>query len=171
MENFYAYRSKGNIVEEVKSTQAFIEGAGLTISCSHPCLSRYDKITPPLNCGYCYPCLIRRASMNNAKSCDGNYNTNYNISREFINKYNKIEGRASDLKAVLWSLNRYLSLEDKSEVKKLVIKTGNLCNDEVEKLSEVYIESMEQLKIMVIEESKNDNGDILNYTGVEIKNE
>ena len=46
--------------------------------------------------------------MNNAKSCDGNYNTNYNISREFINKYNKIEGRASDLKAVLWSLNRYL---------------------------------------------------------------
>ena len=109
--------------------------------------------------------------MNNAKSCDGNYNTNYNISREFINKYNKIEGRASDLKAVLWSLNRYLSLEDKSEVKKLVIKTGNLCNDEVEKLSEVYIESMEQLKIMVIEESKNDNGDILNYTGVEIKNE
>lgn len=171
VENFYAYRSKGSIVEEVKSTQAFIDGAGLTISCSHPCLSRYDKITPPLNCGYCYPCLIRRASMNNAKSCDGNYNTNYSISREFINKYNKIEGRASDLKAVLWSLNRYLSLEDKSEVKKLVIKTGNLCNDEVEKLSEVYIESMEQLKIMVIEESKNDNGDILNYTGVEIKNE
>lgn len=171
VENFYAYRSKGSIVEEVKSTQAFIDGAGLTISCSHPCLSRYDKLPPPLNCGYCYPCLIRRASMNNAKSCDGKYNTNYSISREFINKYNKIEGRASDLKAVLWSLNRYLSLGDKAEVKKLIIKTGNLSNDEVEKLSEVYIESMEQLKIMVVEESRNDNGDILNYIGVEIKNE
>lgn len=171
IENFYAYRSKGNIVEEVKDTQAFIEGAGLTISCSHPCLSRYDKLPPPLNCGYCYPCLIRRASMNNAKNCDGKYNANYSINRNFISQYNKIEGRASDLKAVLWSLNRYLSLEDKSKVKKLVIKTGNLNNDEIEKLSEVYIDSMEELKEMIIEESSKDGGDILNYIGVKSKNE
>ena len=171
VENFYAYNSKGKIVEEVKGTQAFIQGARLTISCSHPCLSRYDKMPPPLNCGYCYPCLIRRASMNNAKSCDGEYNTNYSISRSFISQYNKIGGRASDLKAVLWSLNRYLSLEDKVEVKKLVVKTGSLENDEIEKLSEVYIDSMNELKEMVIEESSKDYGDILSYIGVKNKDE
>lgn len=171
VENFYAYNSKGKIVEEVKGTQAFIQGARLTISCSHPCLSRYDKMPPPLNCGYCYPCLIRRASMNNAKSCDGEYNTNYSISRSFISQYNKIGGRASDLKAVLWSLNRYLSLEDKVEVKKLVVKTGSLENDEIEKLSEVYIDSMNELKKMVIEESSKDYGDILSYIGVKNKDE
>lgn len=171
VDNFYAYNSKGNIVEKVKDTQAFIEGAGLTISCSHPCLSRYDKIPPPLNCGYCYPCLIRRASMNNVKSCDGKYNTNYSINRDFITQYNKIEGRASDLKAVLWSLNRYLSLEDKAEVKKLVLKTGSLENDEIERLSEVYIDSMNELKEMIIEESSKDYGDILSYMGVKSRDE
>lgn len=171
VENFYAYNSKGNIVEEVKETKAFIEGVGLTISCSHPCLSRYDKLPPPLNCGYCYPCLIRRASMNKAKIYDGKYNTNYSINRDFISQYNKIDGRASDLKAVLWSLNRYLSLNNKEEVKKLVIKTGNLNKDEIEKLSEVYIDSMEELKAMIIEESSNEEGDIFNYIGVKVRNE
>ena len=64
VENFYAYRTKGEIVDELKDIDAFVKGAKITISCSHPCHARYDGKTPPMNCGYCYPCIIRRASMN-----------------------------------------------------------------------------------------------------------
>lgn len=164
IENFYIFKSKGEIVEELKNKNAFIEGAKLTISCSHPCLSRYDKITPPLNCGYCYPCLIRRASMKKIQKHDGNYNSKYNISTNFIETFNQIEGRSSDLKALLWSLNRYLELT-KDDIKKLVIKTGNLSDEEINQLTEVYIKSMEEIKEMIIYESNKDEK-LLQYIGI-----
>ncbi|MHC1682898.1 MAG: Qat anti-phage system QueC-like protein QatC [Clostridiaceae bacterium] len=167
VENFYAFKSKGEIVEEIKEKEAFKKGAKLTISCSHPCLSRYDKLPPPLNCGYCYPCLIRRASMNKIENYDENYNSKYSISKVFIEEFNKIEGRASDLKALLWSLNRYSSLSNEKDIEKLVIKTGNLQVKEVKKLAKVYIKSMEELKEMVVNESNKENKQLLKYIGLE----
>lgn len=166
VENFYAFKTKGEIVEELEEKVAFKQGAKLTISCSHPCLSRYDKLPPPLNCGYCYPCLIRRASMYKIKNYDEDYNVNYSISKVFIDKFNKIEGRSSDLKALLLSLNRYLALDGIEDVKRLVIKTGNLNVEEVEKLAEVYTKSMEELKEMIISESNKENKQLLSYIGI-----
>ncbi|NGT94383.1 hypothetical protein G6Y98_00860 [Clostridium perfringens] len=165
VENFYAFKSKGEMVDEIKDTDAFKQGANLTISCSHPCLARYDNLTPPLNCGYCYPCLIRRAAMNKIGVFDEKYNFKYTISKEFISNFNKIEGRASDLKALLWSLNRYLSSNDRESIKKLVIKTGKLNLDEIEKMADVYIKSMEELKAMIVNETKNDKISLLDYIG------
>lgn len=165
VENFYAFKSKGEMVDEIKDTNAFKQGANLTISCSHPCLARYDNLTPPLNCGYCYPCLIRRAAMNKIGVFDEDYNFKYTINKEFINNFNKIEGRASDLKALLWSLNRYLSSNDRESIKKLVIKTGKLDLDEIEKMTDVYIKSMEELKAMIVNEIKNDEVSLLDYIG------
>lgn len=167
IKNFYAFKTKGEIVEELQDKEAFKQGAKLTISCSHPCLSRYDKLPPPLNCGYCYPCLIRRASMNKIKNYDEDYNVKYTISKVFIDEFNKIEGRSSDLKALLWSLNRYLSLKSVDKVKKLVMKTGNLNIDELDKLTKVYIDSMEEIKEMMINESRKENEQLLQYIGIE----
>lgn len=171
VENFYAYKTKGEIVEEIKDIKAFKEGAKETISCSHPCLARYDKKKPPMNCGYCYPCLIRRASMNKIGYYNETYNDNYTVSKKFIDEYNKIEGKASDLKAVLWSLNRYLNVKNKEEVRKLVIKTGNLDEDDIEKFIELYIKSMEELKELVIYEAKNNGKELLNYVGLDERND
>ncbi|WP_297522496.1 Qat anti-phage system QueC-like protein QatC [uncultured Clostridium sp.] len=165
VENFYAFKSKGEMVDEMKGVNAFKQGANSTISCSHPCLARYDGLKTPLNCGYCYPCLIRKAAMNKIGVLDDNYNFNYNISKEFIDDFNKVEGRASDLKAVLWSLNRYLSANDRKSIKKLVIKTGNLETSETEKMVDVYIKSMEELKAMIVNETENDEFSLLNYIG------
>lgn len=65
--NFYWNKTKGEILEEHQDNTVFKQYATRTLSCSHPCLSRYDKkksdkVVTPCNCGYCYPCLIRRAS-------------------------------------------------------------------------------------------------------------
>lgn len=62
--NFFAYNTKREIVQQVKDNDAFKSCYADTISCSHPCLARYNKNGSkeyPINCGYCYPCLIRRA--------------------------------------------------------------------------------------------------------------
>lgn len=64
--NFYAYSTKREIVNSVKETNSFQHGFSETISCSHPCLPRWNKNGNneyPKNCGYCYPCLIRKSSL------------------------------------------------------------------------------------------------------------
>ena len=64
--NFFAYNTKREIVQQVKDTNAFNSCYADTISCSHPCLARYNKNGSkeyPINCGYCYPCLIRKSSL------------------------------------------------------------------------------------------------------------
>ena len=165
MENFYAFKTKGEIVEEVSKTKAFEVGAKETISCSHPCLSRYDKVAPPLNCGYCYPCLIRRASMNKIKYYSEEYNNNYDINKGFIDEYNRLEGKASDLKALLWSMNRYLSIRDRKEIRKLVLKTGSLDINEIEKFVDVYIKSMQELKEMIDYKNNKYDKQIEEYMG------
>ncbi len=41
------------------------ELAPRSLSCSHPEAGRYFEL-PQGNCGYCYPCIIRRASLHHA---------------------------------------------------------------------------------------------------------
>ena len=113
VENFFAFKSKGEIVELVRNSDAFIRGAGRTISCSHPMRGEKGVLGRPRNCGYCFPCLIRRASLTGIDIEDqylDDYVDAYKISAEFIRnqKYaNPDEGRTKDLKAVLFALHDY----------------------------------------------------------------
>lgn len=104
--------------------------------------------------------------MNKIRKYDGNYNLKYNISTNFIETFNQIEGRSSDLKALLWSLNRYLESKKDDDVKKLVMKTGNLSEEEINQLTKVYIKSMEEIKEMIIYESNNEEK-LLQYIGIQ----
>ena len=68
--NFFAYNTKREIVNSIKDKTAFLKHYKDTISCSHPCLARYREKgynEYPINCGYCYPCLIRKSSLIDAK--------------------------------------------------------------------------------------------------------
>ncbi|MFS0752615.1 Qat anti-phage system QueC-like protein QatC [Oceanobacillus sp. 1P07AA] len=166
--NFYWNKSKGEILEEHKENIVFVEKAHRTLSCSHPCLSRYDKkrsdqVVTPCNCGYCYPCLIRRASFNKIKKDETNYNPLYKLSREFILNHNNLQGRASDLKAVLFSLRRYIQHKDDQEyIRSLLLRQGPLTNEELDGYEKVYRQSMDELKEM-INESKSG---LLEYAGL-----
>ncbi|HHX61493.1 MAG TPA: hypothetical protein GX707_12410 [Epulopiscium sp.] len=168
IENFYVYKTKGEIVAEIVNTKAFKKGAESTISCSHPCHARYSKKSTPMNCGYCYPCIIRKASMNSAGAEDGEYNIEDAISIKFINENFKLASKGDDLKAVLWSLNRYLTNKDnKLYLKSLIMQTGELTDDEVSEAYRVYVDSMEEIKEMVISESQKYGVDLLEYVGIE----
>ncbi|MDI3545149.1 MAG: hypothetical protein PWP68_566 [Rikenellaceae bacterium] len=167
--NFYSSLTKGEIVSEFKDNPLFREYACKTISCSHPCQSRYDKITPPINCGYCYPCIIRRAAMNKI-SYEESYNPNYKLTKDFIMKYNDVVGKSSDLKAVLLGLKNYLiHKDDDNYIKYILLKSGPLKLKELYNYKRIYKESMKEILEMIISEDKKNNGGLLEY--LDSKNE
>ncbi|MGE7920012.1 Qat anti-phage system QueC-like protein QatC [Viridibacillus sp. NPDC093762] len=166
--NFYWDKTKGEILEEHKDNPMFNLKAKETLSCSHPCLSRYDRkksdrIVTPCNCGYCFPCLIRRASFIKIGVDETEYNHLYELGSEFIYDYNNLQGRASDLKALLFSIKRYIENRDDSDyIRALLLRQGNLENVELDGYERVYRASMEELITMI---HQIDNG-LLDYVGI-----
>jgi len=143
--NFYAYMTKREIVNSVKDTNSFKQGYAETISCSHPCLPRWDKSGNneyPKNCGYCYPCLIRKSSLIDIR--DNNETYSYeSVSMDFLNLFADSD-IVSDLTALMSSVYRYKTI-DNNEIKRLIRCTGELSNDEIEKFLRVYKTTMEDL--------------------------
>lgn len=60
--NKYRHRTKGEMVASCADLDFLKEEVGNSMSCSSPAKARYKKLSPR-HCGYCVPCLIRRASL------------------------------------------------------------------------------------------------------------
>lgn len=59
----YRFKTKGEMLKEARNQKVLRTGARQTMSCAHPSAGRYSGFTPGQHCGYCVPCLIRRAAM------------------------------------------------------------------------------------------------------------
>jgi 7-cyano-7-deazaguanine synthase in queuosine biosynthesis len=62
VENPFRLLTKGEALEASSNRNFLLGLAPQSVSCSHPEAPRWAK-RPQGNCGYCYPCLIRRASL------------------------------------------------------------------------------------------------------------
>lgn len=60
--NEYRHRTKGEMVKSCADRDFLKREVGNSMSCSSPAKARYKKLSPR-HCGYCVPCLIRRASL------------------------------------------------------------------------------------------------------------
>lgn len=60
--NPYRLTTKGEMLEQSRNPDLLRKLAPSSLSCAHPETARYAK-RPQGNCGYCFPCLIRRASL------------------------------------------------------------------------------------------------------------
>ena len=143
IENFFAYKTKREIVNLIAETQSFKNNYMNTISCSHPCVARYNRTGSreyPVNCGFCYPCLIRKASLQDVEISEKN---DVEDTISFINTESE-STKSSDLFAVLSSVHRYKGLSDK-ELRRLIRCTGKLSKEKVEWFERVYREGMNDL--------------------------
>lgn len=143
IENFFAYKTKREIVNLVAETQSFKNNYMNTISCSHPCVARYNRTGSreyPVNCGFCYPCLIRKASLQDVEISEKN---DVEDTISFINTESE-STKSSDLFAVLSSVHRYKGLSDK-ELRRMIRCTGKLSKEKVEWFERVYREGMNDL--------------------------
>ncbi|MED3782506.1 hypothetical protein P4560_18770 [Heyndrickxia sporothermodurans] len=167
VENFYSAMSKGEIIAEHKDNTVFKNMYKETLSCSHPCQARYDGESPPLNCGYCYPCLIRKASLIANGFIQDKYNPHYQLNKRFIDENNKIDGKASDLKAVLFTIRRYVDNEGNPLfIRRLLRQPGHLTNEEFQSYERLYKKSINELLMMVRHEDKENGGQLKEYMGL-----
>ncbi|MCY4239006.1 MAG: hypothetical protein OXC93_11750 [Rhodospirillaceae bacterium] len=60
--NPYRHKTKGEMVSGCADGAFLREVVGSSMSCSSPAKARYKGLSPQ-HCGYCVPCLIRRASL------------------------------------------------------------------------------------------------------------
>jgi len=177
VENFFAFKTKGEIVQMVKKLNAFIKGAGRTISCSHPMRGAKGVPGRPRNCGYCFPCLIRRASLNNVEINDEYLDTfikDYKISTGFIRNSKFADpdnGRTKDLKAVLFALHEYLKNGNIDYYINKMINLGGLNLDDIQKFARVYTRSMEEIKEMIERQADVNGMDLLEYIKAGLRNE
>jgi 7-cyano-7-deazaguanine synthase in queuosine biosynthesis len=97
-------RTKGEVCELALEAGLTSETLYTTVSCSHPPHTRNAR--RPFHCGYCYPCLVRRAGLWHALGVD---NTGYQHNPWQLSSGDK---KAEDLLALLLWLNSPLTTTD-----------------------------------------------------------
>ena len=134
--NSYWNKTKGEMANECLNKEYLSEIMDQSNSCSSPIKARWIGL-PPQHCGFCVPCLIRRASMYRAFGKDGDrtvYTADYVAS--IIRNHSSGEG--IQLRSFQYAINRLKSKP--SMAKLLVYKTGAISGDDeyINELSEVY---------------------------------
>lgn len=107
-------------------------------------MARYNRqgtTEYPINCGYCYPCLIRKSSLLDVEE-DNKYSY-AGATYEFL-KENEENDKGADLRAVLSSIYRYKNISEK-ELKRYIRNVGDLTIEEVDKFLRLYKYSMADL--------------------------
>lgn len=134
--NPYWNKTKGEMANECLNKDYLLTTMQISTSCSSPLKSRWSK-QPPQHCGYCVPCLIRRAAMNKAYGFQ-NDTTTYSINsiREIIGNHSKKKGE--QLRSFQFAIDR---INRNPRLKDLYIyKAGRLDGDDayLSQLADAY---------------------------------
>lgn len=63
IKNPYQFKTKGEMILECKNRIFLQENIINTMSCSHPDVGRHRGESETCHCGYCFPCIIRKAAI------------------------------------------------------------------------------------------------------------
>lgn len=140
--NSLKYYSKGEVLGKCRNKTLLESIHPMTISCSHPTTSRWQML-PAGNCGYCFPCIIRRASANHAGI---DHAHEYLYDSIGTPKIIQAGGdKAVHLKSVLLHANRYCSGKIKPIFE--VMKAGSLSheNSDIGEFVAVYKKGVNEL--------------------------
>jgi len=102
--NPFARCSKGQVLRSSKNPSCLKELLPLTLSCATAGGQRFQGHPPNQNCGYCYPCLVRRAALHTIDSDDpDSYLYDAIGSRDVL----RADRRGKHLRCVLQAIARY----------------------------------------------------------------
>jgi hypothetical protein len=132
--NPYRLSTKGEALAQSRNLALLRRLAPMSVSCAHPSALRYRGCAGP--CGYCYPCLIRRASLH-AIGADGPAGYCIDVLSEPGFVHARSETNAS-LLAVLSQLRRQPNRTD-------VLRTGPVDPDEIAAFAAVHRRGVAEL--------------------------
>lgn len=154
VENPYWDKTKGEMADECKNKEILFRIMEKSISCSSPVKATWKKL-PPQHCGFCVPCLIRRAAMQKAfgfgKDC-----TEYTEKSVSTILSDHANGAGVQLRSFQMAINRIK--EQPSRTKILIHKPGPLPNDSeyLERLAAVYKRGLLEVDQFIQESLKNE---------------
>lgn len=128
--NPYWNKTKGEMAYECKNKDVLIETMKLSFSCSSPNKSRWQK-KPAQHCGYCVPCLIRRAAMYKAFRQDV---TTYTVTSIKAMQKNSNNSNGVQLRSFQYAINKLKKHEGNEKL--YIHKSGPLSSN-IEYLNEL----------------------------------
>lgn len=146
--NPFTRLTKGEMVQKCPNQTALKHLAKVTISCSHPEVLRFRR-KQRNNCGYCYPCIIRRAALYSARLDDSN-DYGWDVCRDV--GLVRDSGRGKDARAIFLSLNEakqskhtFLSLASGGPLNQSTVSLTNL--------RDMYIRGLTEIERLFVEQA------------------
>lgn len=137
IENPYRLMTKGEVLENSANRELLLGLAPRSVSCSHPEAPRWAGRQQG-NCGYCYPCLIRRASMHRVGAdSPSEYAWDALTEHELLHR-SSVRGRS--LRALAASLAESERTED-------VLLNGRIPGGETVAFFDVYRRGRDELRV------------------------
>jgi hypothetical protein len=138
--NPYKFKTKGEMARDCADPQFIADTAKDTSSCSSPNKGRWKKISAG-HCGFCMPCLIRRASL---KAAFGNDATDYGI--ELKGELNSEQAEGSHIRAFQIAFERIRRSKNYASVAVRIPGPLTDCEGDVDELAHVYVRGMEEVE-------------------------
>lgn len=144
IKNPYWNKTKGEMVSECKNKKLLKELFPQTLSCSSPTKGHYHGIGTQ-HCGYCLPCLIRRAAINSGFG-KGSDTTIYTVNDLHKKVLSTLQAEGKQIRSFQFAINR---LQKNPNLAKLLIhKSGSLADvapEDKQTLSHVYLKGMNEV--------------------------
>lgn len=143
--NPYKYWTKGEMISKAKDSTFVKSFSPSTISCAKPGYHKQWHKSDELHCGYCTPCIIRRAAMKEAK-IDDSQNYVVKVDRNAPD-YRDDTGR--DYRAFKMGINRMKSYD--KPLFFLLLQAGPIPqNENLQEYTEVYRRGMLEVDRLLI---------------------
>jgi hypothetical protein len=139
----YRFQTKGEMLAGTMVPELLAATAPLTMSCSHPEVGRYLGATPGNHCGYCVPCIIRRAAFMRAGLPQGVYDVDILQQRPGAGTE-----RAADLRAFEMAVARFRAMSRTAQVA-AVLSTGPIPDADVSQYADVYVRGMTEVETLL----------------------
>lgn len=131
--NPFQFKTKGEMVAECENTKFLQDNLINTMSCSHPDVGRYQRITKPLHCGYCLPCTIRKAAVLRGELTD--------TSEYLYSNYHEVNVAKESLKVYKLAIATY-----DPKLAFLKIQESGPIEDNIMQYTDLYKRGMNELK-------------------------
>lgn len=154
VKNSYWNKTKGEMATECKNKEVLYETMKISFSCSSPGKARWRGLSPQ-HCGYCVPCIIRRAAMHKAFGMDGTIYTETSI-REMQSKNS--EGIGIQLRSFQYAIDKIK--RDRNRAMLYIHKPGPLPHDEeyLKELADTYIRGLLEVDTFIQEKLVQEDG-------------
>ncbi len=144
--NPYAFKTKGQMVKDCEDKDLLEHLASLSMSCSSPAKVRWTG-SSPMHCGYCVPCLIRRAAL--LYGLENPDRTEYSVEELSGASFDSKTARGKDIRSFIFTTNRILKSPGLARL--LVKKQGPLKADCLEDYANVYLRGMEEVSAILVD--------------------